>query len=133
MRIQPRDPSSLGCSWSCLAPGHHPGRRDKCKGSLPSAQARQPPQAFSSSQYFPFPTFTEEPGIQNAEFSSGKHRDNHLRPSKKPTAGISGHLQRQKSESTSRLICCPLPTTIYSLKHTAVRRKARDLRKKQIL
>lgn len=133
MQSWPWDPSSLESSWSCLTPGHHPGWRDKCKGSFPSAQAWQLPQASSNSQFFQFPIFTEEPGTQNAEFFSGKCRDNHVQPSRKPRAGISWHLQSQKSESISWLICCPLPVKILSLKHSAASTKAADLRKKWIL
>ena len=82
MRTWPWDPSSLESSWSCLTPRHHPGRRDKCNDSFPSAQAWQLPHASSNSQYFQFFMFSEELGIQNAEFFSGKHGDNHLQPSR---------------------------------------------------
>lgn len=97
-----------------------PWTEGQMQGQLSKCSAWQLPQAFSNSQYFQFRTFSEELGIQNAVFFS-EHRDNHLQPNRKPRAGISWHLQSQKSESTSRLICCPLPAKIHSLKHSAVR------------
>lgn len=120
MKIWPWHPS-LERSWSCLTPGHHPGWRDECKDRFPSAQAWQLPQAFSNSQYFHFPTFSEELGIPEAEFFSGKLGGSHLKPSRKTRAGINWHLQSHESESISCLISCPIPAKSHSLKHSAMR------------
>lgn len=114
MQIWPWDTSSLESTWSCLTPWHHPGRMDKLMDSFPSPQAQQTTTTSSLQQLsvLSVPHLCRRIWHPKCWGFWGKHGENHLQPGRKTRAGISCHLQSQKSETISWPICCPLPAKI---------------------